>query len=64
MMIEPTETESKDSLDAFASAMIEIAQECKENPELLHSAPLTTPVRRVDDVRAVKMLDTSFPLED
>jgi glycine dehydrogenase subunit 2 len=44
--------------------MIEIAQECKENPELLHSAPLTTPVRRVDDVRAVKMLDTSFPLED
>ena len=64
MMIEPTETESMDSLDAFASAMIEIAQECKENPELLHSAPLTTPVRRVDDVRAVKMLDTSFPLED
>jgi glycine dehydrogenase subunit 2 len=64
MMVEPTETESKESLDAFASAMIEIAQECRDNPELLHEAPLTTPVRRVDDVRAVKVLDTAFPLGD
>ncbi len=64
MMIEPTETESKDSLDAFAAAMIEIAQECRENPELLHEAPLTTPVRRVDDVRAVKILDVAFPIKD
>lgn len=63
MMIEPTETESLDSLDAFADAMIEIAQECKENPELLHEAPLTTPVRRVDDVRAVKVLDPIFKIE-
>ncbi len=60
MMIEPTETESKESLDAFAAAMLEIAQECRENPELLHDAPLTTPVRRVDDVRAVKFLDVAF----
>lgn len=44
--------------------MIEIAQECKENPELLHNAPLTTPVRRVDDVLAAKLLDTSFPIKD
>jgi glycine dehydrogenase subunit 2 len=64
IMVEPTETESKQSLDAFAEAMIEIAQECKENPELLHEAPLTTPVRRVDDARAVKMLDPAFPLTD
>ncbi|MCB5246686.1 MAG: aminomethyl-transferring glycine dehydrogenase subunit GcvPB [Candidatus Cloacimonetes bacterium] len=64
MMIEPTETESKESLDAFAAAMLEIAQECRENPELLHEAPLTTPVRRVDDVRAVKVLDVAFPIED
>ncbi len=64
MMIEPTETESKDSLDSFAAAMIEIAQECRENPELLHEAPLTTPVRRVDDVRAVKILDVAFPIKD
>lgn len=64
MMIEPTETESLASLDAFAAAMIEIAQEAKDNPELLHEAPLTTPVRRVDDVRAVKVLDPIFKIEN
>lgn len=63
MMIEPTETESLESLNAFADAMIEIAQESKANPELLHEAPLTTPVRRVDDVRAVKVLDPIFKIE-
>ncbi len=63
MMVEPTETEPLESLDAFADAMIEIAQECSQNPELLHEAPLTTPVRRVDDVRAVKMLDPIFKIE-
>jgi glycine dehydrogenase subunit 2 len=64
LMIEPTETESQQSLDAFAEAMIEIAQECRENPEILHEAPLTTPVRRVDDVRAVKVLDPRFPIAE
>ncbi|MCB5251923.1 MAG: aminomethyl-transferring glycine dehydrogenase subunit GcvPB [Candidatus Cloacimonadaceae bacterium] len=64
MMIEPTETESLASLNAFATAMIEIAQEAKENPGLLHDAPLTTPVRRVDDVRAVKHLDPIFKIEE
>ncbi len=64
MMIEPTETESLASLDAFATAMIEIAQEAKENPDLLHGAPYTTPVRRVDDVRAVKQLDPIFKIEE
>jgi len=44
--------------------MIEIAAECKENPELVKEAPLTTPVRRVDDARAVKMLEPIFPLQD
>jgi glycine dehydrogenase subunit 2 len=63
-MVEPTETESLDSLNAFAAAMIEIAQEAKDNPELLHEAPLTTPVRRVDDVRAVKVLDPIFKIEN
>jgi len=62
MMVEPTETEPLESLDAFADAMIEIAQECADNPELLHEAPLTTPVRRVDDVRAVKVLDPIYKL--
>ena len=64
MMVEPTETESIDSMDDFAGAMIEIAQECIEKPDLLHEAPLCTPVRRVDDVRAVKMLDTCFNIEN
>jgi glycine dehydrogenase subunit 2 len=64
MMIEPTETESLESLNAFAQAMIEIAQETIENPELLHEAPISTPVRRVDDVRAVKELDPIFKIED
>ncbi len=62
MMIEPTETESLQSLDAFAEAMIQIAKEAESNPDTLHQAPLTTPVRRVDDVRAVKQLDIKFPL--
>ena len=60
LMVEPTETESMESINAFADAMIEIAEECKENPELLHDAPLTTPVRRADDVRAVKVLDVKY----
>lgn len=63
MMIEPTETESLETLDVFIQAMIEIAKEAEENPELLHEAPISTPVRRVDDVRAVKQLDPIFKIE-
>ncbi len=63
MMIEPTETESLESMNAFAAAMIEIAQEAAENPEILKEAPISTPVRRVDDVRAVKELDPIFKIE-
>jgi glycine dehydrogenase subunit 2 len=53
-MIEPTETESVETLDAFIEAMIAIAKEAVENPELLKSAPHNTPVRRVDDVKAAR----------
>jgi glycine dehydrogenase subunit 2 len=60
MMIEPTETESKQSLDLFADAMIEIAHEIEKDPEAMHHAPFNTPVRRVDDVRAVKILDVKY----
>jgi len=56
LMIEPTETESKQTLDAFAKAMKAIANEARENPELLHNAPFTTPVRRCDEVKAAKDL--------
>ncbi|MFA7056701.1 MAG: aminomethyl-transferring glycine dehydrogenase subunit GcvPB [Candidatus Cloacimonadales bacterium] len=63
IMIEPTETESKQTLDKFIEAMIEIAHEIEKDPESLHGAPYTTPVRRVDDVRAVKELNVRFPMK-
>ncbi|HUP66186.1 MAG TPA: aminomethyl-transferring glycine dehydrogenase subunit GcvPB [Thermoanaerobaculia bacterium] len=54
LMIEPTESEPKEELDAFCDAMIAIAREAKETPELVRSAPHTTPVRRVDEARAAR----------
>jgi len=54
IMIEPTETETKETLDAFIEAMLKIAKEAKENPQLLKEAPHTTPVRRLDEVKAAK----------
>ena len=56
-LIEPTETETKEALDEFVSAMENILREAKENPELLHGAPYTQPVRRLDDVKAARELD-------
>ena len=54
LMIEPTENESKETIDGFISVMKTIAQEAKENPELVKSAPHNTPIGRVDDVLAAK----------
>ncbi len=54
LMIEPTETESKRQLDAFADALLTIAEEAKTRPELLHAAPSTTPVGRLDEVAAAR----------
>ena len=54
IMIEPTETESKETLDAFITAMAEVARETEENPDLLHTAPHATPVRRLDEVSAAR----------
>ena len=54
IMIEPTETETRETLDAFADAMISIAREAKENPSLLKSAPHSTPVGRLDEARAAR----------
>jgi glycine dehydrogenase subunit 2 len=56
LMIEPTETESKQTLDAFAAAMKAIAQEAREDPEMLNKAPYTTPLRRCDEVKAARDL--------
>lgn len=54
MMIEPTETESKETLDAFIDAMIQIAKEAEENPEIVQEAPHTTIVKRLDETRAAR----------
>ncbi|MDI3280231.1 MAG: aminomethyl-transferring glycine dehydrogenase subunit GcvPB [Bacillota bacterium] len=54
LMIEPTETESKETLDAFIQAMIEIAREAEENPEKLRQAPHTLPVGRLDETEAAR----------
>ncbi len=54
LMIEPTETESKESLDDFAGALLRIVEEAKKEPKLLHSAPHNTPIRRLDEVGAAR----------
>lgn len=54
MMIEPTETESKETLDAFVDALIQIAKEAEENPEIVQEAPHTTVVGRLDETKAAR----------
>ena len=56
LMIEPTETETKETLDAFVEAMLQIAKEAHNEPELLRGAPHTTPFGRLDEVQAAKQL--------
>jgi glycine dehydrogenase subunit 2 len=60
LLIEPTETETKEDLDRFCEAMIAIRQEMEREPGKLSSAPHTMPVRRLDDVRAAKQLDLAW----
>jgi glycine cleavage system P protein (glycine dehydrogenase) subunit 2 len=60
LLIEPTETEGKDTLDAYAAAMAQIQTEAEQEPERVTSAPHTMPVRRLDDVRAAKQLDLTW----
>jgi glycine dehydrogenase subunit 2 len=54
LMIEPTETEAKETLDAFARALLEIAREARDDPEVIRSAPHGRPVGRLDEVRAAR----------
>ncbi len=54
LMVEPTETEDKEALDEFAAVMRKIAEEARTNPELLHAAPTSTPVGRMDEVAAAR----------
>jgi glycine dehydrogenase len=60
LMIEPTENESKDTIDSFISVMRQIAEEAKTNPDLVKSAPHNTPIGRVDDVQAAKHPITTY----
>jgi glycine dehydrogenase subunit 2 len=60
LMIEPTETESKEMLDAFAEAMIRIAREAEEDPEKVMNAPQHTPVSRLDEGLAARNLDVNY----
>jgi len=59
LMIEPTETEDKATLDAFAAALTRIAEEARSEPDVLHDAPHETPVRRLDEVKAARELKVS-----
>jgi glycine dehydrogenase subunit 2 len=64
LMIEPTETEAKETLDAFCDAMLEIASEAAENPDLLKEAPHSRPVRRLDEVKAAKRALVRYGFDD
>jgi glycine dehydrogenase subunit 2 len=57
MLVEPTETESVETLDAFAEALIHIAAEAETDPQLLHDAPHDSPVRRLDEATAARQPD-------
>jgi glycine dehydrogenase subunit 2 len=60
LLIEPTETESKQALDAFTDVLITILHEAKTHPELLKNAPHNLPVRRLDEVKAARELDLVY----
>ncbi|MFZ1081434.1 MAG: aminomethyl-transferring glycine dehydrogenase subunit GcvPB [Candidatus Kryptoniota bacterium] len=60
LMIEPTETETKETLDEFAAVLLKIDEETKSSPETVRSAPTTTPVRRMDDALAARNVNVCF----
>lgn len=60
LLIEPTETETRETLDAFIAAMIAIRAEAERDPDILRAAPYSLPVKRLDDVRAARHLDVAW----
>ena len=60
LLIEPTETESKEALDGFIDAMVAILKEAETQADLVRTAPHTMTVRRLDDVRAARQLDLTW----
>jgi glycine dehydrogenase len=63
MMIEPTETESRETLDRFAEAFLQVREECRTNPDFVKAAPHNLPLRRVDEVKAAKDLILTHPFD-
>ena len=63
-LIEPTETESREELDRSVDALIAIREEAEAQPELVQQAPHTTPVRRLDDVKAARELNLTWQPQD
>jgi len=63
LMIEPTDTESPETLDSFAEALLAIAEEARSDPHLLHEAPHQAPVTRLDEVRAARHPDLNWKPE-
>lgn len=64
LMIEPTETESKETLDNFIETMIKISEEAESNPEKLKNAPQNTPIGRLDEIAAIKNLNVKFNFDN
>jgi glycine dehydrogenase subunit 2 len=64
LMIEPTESVAPEEVEAFCDAMLAIAKEAEENPEVVRTAPHDTPVQRVDEVRAARNLKVRWVPED
>jgi glycine dehydrogenase subunit 2 len=57
LLIEPTETETKETLDRFVEAMVMVKMEAEKNPDFIHHAPHSLPVRRINDLKAARDLD-------
>ena len=64
MMIEPTETETKENIDAFVETLIKIAEEAESSPELVKNAPYETPVKRLDEVVAARKPCLNWAMEE
>ena len=64
IMIEPTETESKQRLDNFIAIMLKIAEEVEQNPELVLASPHSTPVKKIDETLAARKPNLNFRMEE
>ena len=60
LLIEPTESETKETLDRFVDALVEIREEARQDADKVKGAPYTLPVRRLDDVKAARQLDLAW----